>query len=166
MKIDLKFLIFLFNLFQAIHLPQQYEVGKLAAYRLICMLTVQPLDISLPKQHLTLFYHAIHNSICGNDTKVLYTIIQNTGPRLFSLNLPGSSLLFLDYIQAANIILSSQDIEAPRTEAVSILGSLLSLPMTMAKLPVLQPNESQIATTSCPYAKVFIFNFVQHKKIN
>lgn len=79
-----------------------------------------------------------------------------TGPRLFSLNLSGSSLLILDYIQAANIILSSQDIDAPRMEAVSILGSLLSLPTTNMNTRVLQPNEAEIVTTTCPYAKVSI----------
>lgn len=96
---------------QAIQLPEKYESGKLAAYRLICLLTVQPLDISLPKQHLTLFYRAVHSGIASNDDKVLHVLVKYTGPRLFSLNLPGSSLLILDYIHAANVILSNQDIE-------------------------------------------------------
>lgn len=96
---------------QAIQLPEQYEIGKLAAYRLVCLLTVQPLDISLPKQHLTLFYRAVHSGIASNDSKVLHVLVKYTGPRLFSLNLPGSSLLILDYIHAANVILSSQDVE-------------------------------------------------------
>lgn len=72
---------------------------------------MQPLDISLPKQHLTLFYRAVHSGIASNDGKVLHVLVKYTGPRLFSLNLPGSSLLILDYIHAANVILSSQDIE-------------------------------------------------------
>ncbi|RLU22901.1 hypothetical protein DMN91_005179 [Ooceraea biroi] len=142
--------------FKAIQLPEQYEIGKLAAYRLICLLTVQPLDISLPRQHLTLFYRAVHNGIASNDSKVLHVLVKYTGPRLFSLNLPGSSLLILDYIHAANVILSSQDIEAPRTEAVSIIGSLLSLPAAMIKLPMLQPNGPDIATMTCPEAKEHI----------
>ncbi|XP_012275924.1 ral GTPase-activating protein subunit alpha-1 isoform X2 [Orussus abietinus] len=142
--------------FKAIQLPQQYEVGKLAAYRLICMLTVQPLDIPLPKQHLTLFYRAVHTGIVSNDIKVLHTIIKHTGPRLFSLKLPGSSLLIYDYIHSASVILNSQDIEAPRTEAVSILGSLLSLPSTVTKLPVLQPNGTDVSTITCPDIKEHI----------
>ncbi|XP_015178189.1 PREDICTED: probable Rho GTPase-activating protein CG5521 isoform X3 [Polistes dominula] len=146
--------------FKAIQLPAQYEVGKLAAYRLICLLTVQPLDINLPKQHLNLFYRAVHNGIASNDSKVLHVLVKYTGPRLFSLNLPGSSLLILDYIHAANVILSSQDVEAPRTEAVSIIGSLLSLPATVAKLPLLQPNGSDILTKVCPDAKEHIVNIL------
>ncbi|KAL6448719.1 hypothetical protein ACFW04_000500 [Cataglyphis niger] len=142
--------------FKAIQLPEKYESGKLAAYRLICLLTVQPLDISLPKQHLTLFYRAVHSGIASNDSKVLHVLVKYTGPRLFSLNLPGSSLLILDYIHAANVILSSQDIEAPRTEAVSIIGSLLSLPAAIVKLPMLQPNGSDIVTMTCPEAKEHI----------
>ncbi|XP_014609505.1 PREDICTED: ral GTPase-activating protein subunit alpha-1 isoform X3 [Polistes canadensis] len=146
--------------FKAIQLPAQYEVGKLAAYRLICLLTVQPLDINLPKQHLNLFYRAVHNGISSNNSKVLHVLVKYTGPRLFSLNLPGSSLLILDYIHAANVILSSQDVEAPRTEAVSIIGSLLSLPATVAKLPLLQPNGSDTLTKVCPDAKEHIVNIL------
>ncbi|XP_026674895.1 probable Rho GTPase-activating protein CG5521 isoform X9 [Ceratina calcarata] len=146
--------------FKAIQLPSQYEVGKLAAYRLICLLTVQPQDINLPKQHLTLFYRAVHNGIVSNDNKVLHVLVKYTGPRLFSLNLPGSSLLILDYIHAANVILSGHDIEAPRTEAVSIIGSLLSLPATTTKLPVLQPTGSDIVTMTCPDAKEHIITIL------
>ncbi|XP_076166659.1 putative Rho GTPase-activating protein CG5521 isoform X6 [Ptiloglossa arizonensis] len=146
--------------FKAIQLPDQYEVGKLAAYRLICLLTVQPQDINLPKQHLTLFYRAVHNGIVSNESKVLHVLVKYTGPRLFSLNLPGSSLLILDYIHAANVILSSQDIEAPRTEAVSIIGSLLSLPATTIKLPVLQPTPTDILTMTCPDAKEHIITIL------
>ena len=97
--------------FKAIQLPEQFEAGKLAAYRLICLLTIQPQDINLPRQHLTLFYRAVHHGISSNNPKILHTIIKYTGPRMFSLNLPGSSLLILDYVQAANVILSSQDLE-------------------------------------------------------
>ncbi|XP_006611377.1 ral GTPase-activating protein subunit alpha-1 isoform X4 [Apis dorsata] len=146
--------------FKAIQLPSQYEVGKLAAYRLICLLTVQPQDINLPKQHLTLFYRAVHSGIVSNDNKVLHVLVKYTGPRLFSLNLPGSSLLILDYIHAANVILSTQDIEAPRTEAVSIIGSLLSLPATTIKLPVLQPTAADIVTMTCPDAKEHIITIL------
>lgn len=133
-----------------------YEIGKLAAYRLICILTTQPLDINLPKAHLILFYRALHFGIMSNDIKVIYAIIKHTGPRLFSLNLPGSSLLIMDYIHAANIILKNDDTDAPRIEAVSILGSLLSLPIVLEKLPVLKENGSDIETTTCPEANELI----------
>ncbi|XP_063984657.1 probable Rho GTPase-activating protein CG5521 isoform X4 [Diachasmimorpha longicaudata] len=146
--------------FKAIQLPPRYEVGKLAAYRLICLLTIQPLDISLPKAHLTLFYRAVHSGITSNDTKVIHALIKYTGPRFFSLKLPGSSLLILDYIHAANSILGSQDVEAPRTEAVSILGSLLSLPISAGNFPVFQPNACEIETIMCPDAKELILNIL------
>ncbi|XP_044599551.1 ral GTPase-activating protein subunit alpha-1 isoform X3 [Cotesia glomerata] len=142
--------------FKATQLPMNYEIGKLAAYRLICILTTQPLDINLPKAHLILFYRALHFGIMSNDIKVIYAIVKHTGPRLFSLNLPGSSLLIMDYIHAANIILKNDDTDAPRIEAVSILGSLLSLPIVLEKLPVLKKNGSDIETTTCPEANELI----------
>ncbi|XP_034941098.1 probable Rho GTPase-activating protein CG5521 isoform X3 [Chelonus insularis] len=146
--------------FKAIQLPSRFEIGKLAAYRLICLLTTQPPDINLPKAHLTLFYHAVHHGIMSNDIKVMYALVKYTGPRLFSLNLPGSSLLLMDYVHAASLILGSKDVEAPRTEAVSILGSLLSLPVAQGKLPVLQPNGSNIETITCPDTKELILTIL------
>lgn len=39
-------------------------------------------------------------------------------------------------------------------EAVSIIGSLLSLPLATTRLPMLQPNGPDIITMTCPEAKV------------
>lgn len=146
--------------FKAIQLSSRYEVGKLAAYRLICLLTVQPLDINLPKDHLTLFYRAVHHGISSNDIKIIYALVKYTGSRLFSLNLPGSSLLILDFIHAANIILDCQDVNAPRTEAISILGSLLSLPISSENFTVLKPNDENIETIICPDIKELILTIL------
>lgn len=41
-------------------------------------------------------------------------------------------------------------------EAVSIIGSLLSLPVSMTRLPMLQPNGPDIVTMTCPEAKVIL----------
>lgn len=85
----------------------------------------------------------------------VYTILKYLGPRFLSLQLPGSSMLLLDLIHACNVVLSSRDlsISTPRSEAVAILGGLLSLPEDFTKLTVLEltPN---VQTVSCPDVKV------------
>lgn len=74
-------------------------------------MTIRPQDVSLPKQHLVLFIQTLHDGISSNNPKIVQTIIKYSGPRLFSVGLPGYSLLILDFVQAANFILSSQDLQ-------------------------------------------------------
>lgn len=44
--------------------------------------------------------------------------------------------------------------QAPRAEAVSILGSLLSFPSNLTKVPYLEPDCQQFKITYCPDIKV------------
>lgn len=55
-------------------------------------------------------------------------------------------------------------LQAPRAEAVSILGSLLSFPSNLTKVPYLKPDCHQFAITYCPDIKVSLnntLNFVE-----
>lgn len=81
--------------------------------------------------------------------------LKHLGPRFLSLQLPGFSLLLLDLILACNVVLSSSDLSktTPRSEAVSILGGLLSLPDDFTQLTVLEPTQN-IQMVSCPDIKV------------
>lgn len=85
----------------------------------------------------------------------IYTVLKHLGPRFLSLQLPGFSLLLLDLIHACNVVLSSSDLSktTPRSEAVSILGGLLSLPDDFTQLTVLEPTQN-IQMVSCPDIKV------------
>ncbi|XP_021917093.1 ral GTPase-activating protein subunit alpha-1 isoform X3 [Zootermopsis nevadensis] len=147
--------------FKALTLPSSYQKGKLCAYRLLCTMTVTPQDISSPRDHLVQFYKVLHQGLVGTDQAVINTLIQFTGPRFFSLMLPGHSLLLYDIIHAANTIVSSSDLRGtPRTEAMSILGALLCLPNTFAEMPVLQPNASEFTVMPCSDAKDHILSIL------
>ena len=51
------------------------------------------------------------------------TLLRHCGPGFFSLAPPGSTLLLLDFMDAASSVISTTDLkEAPRVEAVSVLG--------------------------------------------
>nr|CAD7424624.1 unnamed protein product [Timema monikensis] len=145
--------------FKALTLPGQYHRGKLCAYRLLCQMTVIPQDIPLPRDHITQFYKVLHQGLVGTDQAVINTLVQFCGPRFFSLMLPGHSLLLLDFIHAANTIVSLSDLRGtPRTEAASILGALLCLPESFSDLPVLQPNPTEFSVMSCSGAKDHILS--------
>ncbi|KAK4884388.1 hypothetical protein RN001_000659 [Aquatica leii] len=138
--------------FEALSLPSTYESGKLSALRLLCTIT-----LNCDSQHRTYlphFYRALHIALCGSSKSCLSTVLRYLGPRFLSLQLPGSSLLLLDLIQASNTVLNSNDISttSPRTEAVSILSNLLSFPDDLSQISVLQP-EPNIQVMACPDIK-------------
>jgi len=57
-------------------------------------------------------------------------------------------------------------LQAPRAEAVSILGSLLSFPSNLTKVPYLKPDCHQFVITYCPDIKVSLnntLNYVEYK---
>lgn len=93
----------------------------------------------------------------GDSRPALNTTLRHLGPRFLSLQLDGSSLLLLDLVQACNTVLNSVDLSqtSPRTEAVSILGGLLSLPDDLSQLSVLQPDPN-LHVIPCPDVKVIV----------
>merc|ERR1719419_571333 len=135
--------------FRALALPDTYQRGKMYALRLLCLLTIRPQDTPLPRTHLVQFYKVLHHGLTSNDPDTLYNIVRFTGSRFFSLALPGYSLYLLDYLAAANTIISSQELKGvPRTEAVSIVGSLLSYPSMLPSLNILLPSPDQLSLVS------------------
>lgn len=79
----------------------------------------------------------------------MYTLIRFTGPRFFSLMLPGYTAYILDFLYAANSVISNSDLKGvPRTEATSIVGSLLAFPPILQNIPLLLPNPNELSLIS------------------
>ncbi|XP_076305803.1 ral GTPase-activating protein subunit alpha-1 isoform X2 [Tachypleus tridentatus] len=148
-------------LFETIHLPEQYHQGRLLAYRLLCALTVRRHDLPLPQDYLVKFYQTLHQGLISTEQDVINTIVKYTGPKLFSIGLPGCTLLFMDFIHACNTIVSSTELkEVPRTEAVSILASLLCFPNLYHEIPTLQSNSTDMNIWNSKDAKDHILSFL------
>lgn len=147
--------------FQALTLPDNYHKGKLCAYRLLCHMTVTTHDVPLPPGHLIQFYKVLHQGITSNNQSVINTLVRYCGPRFLSLQLPGFSLLLYDFVHAANAVVSSNDLRStPRTEAMSILGALLSFPESFCSLPILQPNTQDLVVHPCTDLKDHVVNIL------
>lgn len=146
--------------FQALKMSEEYHSGKLNAYRLLCNMALLNNDIRLHPKFLSLFFTVVHEGLTCSDKSVINTIVKYCGPRFFSLQLPGFSLLTLDFVCAAKKILFSNDMKgAPRSEGVSILGGLLAFPDHMTNLPVLYPQGDYVAKP-CPNLKDFILDII------
>ncbi|XP_017775856.1 PREDICTED: ral GTPase-activating protein subunit alpha-1 isoform X1 [Nicrophorus vespilloides] len=127
--------------FGALNLPQNYEAGKINALRLVCTITVH--CNPQHRNYLPLFYRSLHIAFYGNSRAALNIALRHLGPRFLSLQLAGSSVLSFDLLHSCNTVLNSSDLSqaTPRTEAVSILGGLLSSPHTNS-MSVFQPELS------------------------
>ncbi|XP_070578074.1 ral GTPase-activating protein subunit alpha-1-like isoform X2 [Ptychodera flava] len=147
-------------LFKAVSLTKNYQRGRLLAYRLLCAMTVRRHDEPVPMDHMIQFYRILHHGLVGTDQDVINTIVRHTSPMFFSCSLPSSTMLVLDYIQATNMIVSSQELDAPRVEAISILGSLICFPNMYCNMQALQPNSSDITTMSCKDLKDHIISIL------
>ncbi|XP_039283019.1 ral GTPase-activating protein subunit alpha-1 [Nilaparvata lugens] len=147
--------------FQALTLPDNFHRGKLCAYRLLCQMTLMNHDVALPAGHLTQFYKVLHYGLISGEQSVVNTLVRFCGPRFLSLQLPGFSLLLLDFIHAANSVVSSSDLRAtPRTEAMSILGSMLCFPQSLCQMPMLQPNHRELIVHTCLDIKDHVVNIL------
>jgi len=139
---------------KALTLPSSHQRGKLLALRLICILVVRPHDLELPRNQLLQFYRTIHNGLIGEDQEMINIIVKYCGPRFFSLQLPGYSLLMFDFLHAANVVLSSSDMKGiSRIEAISIVGSMLCFPENLPGLSVLEPIPNQFSLVTCSEVK-------------
>ena len=135
--------------FRALLLPDTYQRGRMYALRLLCLLTVRQQDTPLPRTHLVQYNKVLHQGLTSGDPDTLYNLVRFTGSRFFSLALPGYSAFLFDYLAAANSIISSTELKGvPRTEAVSIAGSLLAYPSLLPSLSLLLPSPDQLSMVS------------------
>uniref|UniRef100_A0A8D1FI26 Rap-GAP domain-containing protein n=1 Tax=Sus scrofa TaxID=9823 RepID=A0A8D1FI26_PIG len=135
-------------LFKATTLPNEYKEGKLQAYKLICAMMTRRQDVLPNSDFLVHFYLVMHLGLTSEDQDILNTIVRHCPPRFFSLGLPGFSMLMGDFITAAARVLSADMLAAPRSEALTILGSLVCFPNTYREVPLLQslPDVTEVVT--------------------
>ena len=68
-------------------------------------------DTPLPKTHLVQFYKVLHGGLTGQKMDSMNTLVKFTGPRFFSLMLPGYTAYILDFLYAGMIyVMKSNDL--------------------------------------------------------
>ena len=84
------------------------------------------------------------------------TLVGGCSPYFFSMGLPGSSMLALDFIYATNTVISSNDpkLAGSRFGALSLLGSLYPIASLSTPMPVLQPSPTDFTLINCNEVKV------------
>ncbi|XP_065832591.1 ral GTPase-activating protein subunit alpha-2-like [Oscarella lobularis] len=114
------------TVFQAVTMPEEFKAGRLIAFKLMCNMFVRRHDHLPSFQLLNHFYRLMHVGLTTIDKDFLAAILSQSR-RIFSLPLPGVSILIPDYIKAADRVLSSTEplSESTRVSALISVGSLL-----------------------------------------
>ncbi|XP_053794210.1 ral GTPase-activating protein subunit alpha-2 isoform X2 [Vidua chalybeata] len=131
--------IFASWLFKAAMLPSEYKEGKLQAFRLLCAMMSRRQDLLPNSDFLVHFYFVMRLGLTSQDQDILNTVIKHCLPWFFFLGLPGFTMLIGDFLGAAARVLSTDTLEAPRSEAHTILGALVCFPNTYQGIPSLGP---------------------------
>lgn len=133
-------------LFGATHLSNNYKESRLAAYRLLCVLSIRRHDTELSQTFYASLYEALHRGLTSTDHAIHATIIENS-PRILSLEMPGSTFLVQVLFERSRSILLNNPKESlatttisPRSEAVQVLNNILALHRRIRKLMVLKPE--------------------------
>ncbi|KAJ7426061.1 Ral GTPase activating protein catalytic alpha subunit 2 [Willisornis vidua] len=92
---------------------------------------------------------------------ILNTVIKHCPPWFFFLGLPGFTLLIGDFVAAAARVLRGDSLEAPRSEAHTILGALVCFPNTYQDIPRLGPiSEATEISTGTADVKYCLINIL------
>ncbi|NXA95393.1 RGPA2 protein, partial [Melanocharis versteri] len=152
--------IFASWLFKVTTLPSEYKEGKLQAFRLLCAMMSRRQDLLPNSDFLVHFYFVMRLGLTSEDQDILNTVIKHCPPWFFFLGLPGFTMLIGDFLGAAARVLSADTLEAPRSEAHTILGALVCFPNTYQGIPRLGPiseaSESITGTADVKYCLINI----------
>ncbi|XP_014750509.1 PREDICTED: ral GTPase-activating protein subunit alpha-2, partial [Sturnus vulgaris] len=127
--------IFASWLFKAATLPGEYKPGKLQALRLLCAMMSRRQDLQPNCDFLLHLYSVLRLGLTSDDQDILNTVVRHCPPWFFFLGLPGFTMLIGDFLGAAARVLSTDSLEAPRSEAHTILGALVCFPNTYPGMP-------------------------------
>ncbi|CAG0914887.1 unnamed protein product [Notodromas monacha] len=139
---------------QAIDLEEiKYRPARILSYEILCKTVIRRPDVlPIPRDVLIHFYRVMHLGLVGKEEVIFYfsfkdiinQIVKQCGACYWSITLPGHTLLLLDFIFAADSIISSNKTHGmPRHEAVTLIGSLVCCLRVVTDLPALQPNAGQ-----------------------
>ncbi|XP_037086533.1 ral GTPase-activating protein subunit alpha-1-like [Pollicipes pollicipes] len=135
---------------EALRLPDSHQAGRLRALRLLCLLLVRRQPAPLPAAAAAQLLRALHVGLSSSRPDVVHTLLRQCGAGFLALELPAASLLVLDLIHACTAVTASQELHGvPRTEAVSILGSLVCYPNRWPQLQALQPRTLEMNVVPC-----------------
>ncbi|CAH8504919.1 unnamed protein product [Schistosoma haematobium] len=138
-------------LFNTMSLSEEFIEAKRIAIRTLCDIVIRSHDGCPDPELIAHFYHLIHQISVAKRENYVFEVIRSCNMRLFGSSLPSTHLLILDFLSDVNIVLSNPNCgtEIPRSEAISIILSLLCYPYHFNHLESIDPMSMKAKTILC-----------------
>ncbi|CAH8507255.1 unnamed protein product [Schistosoma haematobium] len=138
-------------LFNTMSLSEEFIEAKRIAIRTLCDIVIRSHDGCPDPELIAHFYHLIHQISVAKQENYVFEVIRSCNMRLFGSSLPSTHLLILDFLSDVNIVLSNPNCgtEIPRSEAISIILSLLCYPYHFNHLESIDPMSMKAKTILC-----------------
>nr|CAH8838670.1 unnamed protein product [Trichobilharzia regenti] len=117
-------------LFESLNLSEDFVESKQLAIRTLSDIVVRFHDGCPDPELIAQFYYLVHRICVSKEEKYVFEIIRSCSMRIFVSSLPSTHLLILDFLSGVNVVLTnpSPGPEVPRSEAISVILSLLCYP--------------------------------------
>ncbi|CAH8496325.1 unnamed protein product [Schistosoma intercalatum] len=138
-------------LFNTMSLSEEFIEAKRIAIRTLCDIVIRSHDGCPDPELIAHFYHLIHQISVAKQENYVFEVIRSCNMRLFGSSLPSTHLLILDFLSDVNVVLSNPNCgtEIPRSEAISIILSLLCYPYHFNHLESVDPMSMKAKTILC-----------------
>uniref|UniRef100_A0A0X3PIQ9 Rap-GAP domain-containing protein n=4 Tax=Schistocephalus solidus TaxID=70667 RepID=A0A0X3PIQ9_SCHSO len=139
-------------LLKILDLPNDFRDAKKRAMHILSTVIVRQHDVEPTGELLGQFYRQLHYILTQNDDVLTCEAFLSGCWRIFAFSLPASNLLILDFIRAANELLSDVSSNNPqlRFAAMSLLVSLLPIQSHFDSLTVLDSSSHELKTCDSP----------------
>ena len=137
---------------ESFQLPSTHQNGKLLALELLCRVYVVSQyndDYQMDYTSLSQFYQLLHQCLLDTqDPYVMYKVLKSCSGGFFGAALPGSFLLYEDFLFSieqfsSGLASSALDDECPREEAQLTAQSLVFLSKALVKLEAIEQTYDQ-----------------------
>ncbi|CAH8506094.1 unnamed protein product [Schistosoma rodhaini] len=138
-------------LFNTMSLSEEFMEAKKIAIRTLCDIVVRSHDGCPDPELIAYFYYLIHQISVTKQENYVFEVIRSCNMHLFGSSLPSTHLLILDFLSDVNVVLSNPNsgTEIPRSEATSIILSLLCYPYHFNHLESIDPMSMKAKTILC-----------------
>ncbi|CAH8476413.1 unnamed protein product [Schistosoma turkestanicum] len=138
-------------LFNSMNLSEDFIEAKQIAIRTLSDIVIRSHDGCPDPELIAHFYRLIHEISVTKQEKYVFEVIRSCNMHLFVSTLPSTHLLILDFLSNVNVVLSNPNpgTEIPRSEAISIVLSLLCYPYHFNRLESIDPTSMKAKTILC-----------------
>ncbi|KAK4469611.1 hypothetical protein MN116_007146 [Schistosoma mekongi] len=151
-------------LFDSMNLSEDFLEAKQIAIRALIDIAVCFNDGCPNLELIARFFHLIHRISVTKHEKYIFEVVRSCNMRMFVSPLPSTHLLILDFLSNVKVVLANSNpgTEIPRSDALSIVLSLLCYPYHFNRLESIDPMSMELKTIACQGLTSHLVHILTH----